>query len=43
MFEFLRIQYILKTIDKTYLEKMVMKGRITEEEKELILLEGLQE
>ena len=37
MFEFLKIQYIMGTIDETYLDKMVSKGRITEEEKQLIL------
>lgn len=33
MFEFLKIQYKLGNIDETYLDKMVIKGRITEEEK----------
>jgi hypothetical protein len=37
MFEFLRIQYQLRNIDITYLDKMVTKGRITEEEKNLII------
>jgi hypothetical protein len=37
MFEFLRIQYKLGNIDEAYLDKMVTKGRITEEEKNLII------
>jgi hypothetical protein len=37
MFEFLRIQYKLGNIDIAYLDKMVTKGRITEEEKNLII------
>lgn len=37
MFEFLRIQYQLGSIDEAYLDKMVTKGRITEEEKNLII------
>ncbi|MPM59813.1 hypothetical protein SDC9_106659 [bioreactor metagenome] len=37
MFEFLRIQYKLGSIDEAYLDKMVTKGRITEEEKNLII------
>lgn len=41
MFEFLRIQYKLGNIDEMYLNKMVTKGRITEEEKNLILKEEL--
>ena len=41
MFEFLRIQYKLGNIDEMYLDKMVTKGRITEEEKNLILKEEL--
>lgn len=37
MFEFFKIRYIMGTIDETYLDKMVTKGRITEEEKQLII------
>lgn len=37
MFEFLRIQSKLGNIDEAYLNKMVTKGRITEEEKNLII------
>lgn len=37
MFEFLKIQYLLKNIDEEYLNKMVQKERITEEEKEKII------
>lgn len=37
MFEFLRIQYKLGNIDIVYLDNMVTKGRITEEEKNLII------
>mgnify|MGYP000304753111 CR=1 FL=1 len=37
MFEFLKIQYKLARIDEVYLDKMVTKGRITEEEKNLII------
>lgn len=33
MFEFLRIQYKLGNINEAYLDKMITKGRITEEEK----------
>lgn len=39
MFEFLKIQYLLKNIDEEYLNKMVQKERITEEEKERIISE----
>lgn len=39
MFEFLRIQYKFGTIDDAYLDRMVSKGRITEEEKILIINE----
>lgn len=41
MFEFLKIQYQLCRIDEAYLDKMVAKGRITEEEKNLILTKEL--
>lgn len=42
MFEFLKIQYILGSVDETYLNKMVEKGRITEEEKQQIMsLKGM--
>ena len=41
MLDFLKIQYKLGTIDETYLDKMVAKGRITEEEKNLILTKEL--
>jgi hypothetical protein len=37
MFEFLKIQYKLQRIEEAYLDKMVTKGRITEEEKNLII------
>lgn len=37
MFEFLRVQYALDNIDEVYLDRMVSKGRITEEEKNLII------
>ena len=37
MFEFFKIQYKLKRIDEAYLDKMVDKGRITLEEKNLII------
>lgn len=37
MFEFIKIQYKLGNIDVAYLDKMVSKGRITEEEKNLII------
>lgn len=37
MFEFLKIQYQLGNIDVAYLDRMVAKGRITEEEKNLII------
>jgi len=38
MFKFLKIQYKLGNIDKSYLDKMVAKGRITEEEKKEIMI-----
>lgn len=37
MVEFLKIQYKLKRINETYLNRMVEKGRITEEEKATIM------
>lgn len=37
MFKFLKIQYTLGNIDEAYLKKMVSKGRISEEEKNLII------
>lgn len=37
MFEFLKIQYKLGRIDEVYLDTMVVKGRITEEQKQLII------
>ena len=37
MFKFLRIQYQLGNIDEAYLGRMVAKGRITEEERNLII------
>jgi len=39
MFEFLKIQHKLNPsiVNEEYLTKMVAKGRITEEEKQLIL------
>lgn len=37
MFEFFKIQYKLKVIDEAYLDKMVTKERITDEEKNLII------
>jgi len=41
MLEFLKIQYKLGNIDEAYLDKLISKGRITEEEKNLILKEEL--
>lgn len=41
MFEFLKIQYLLGNINADYLDKMVIKGRITEEEKNLIVQQAI--
>lgn len=37
MYQFLLNMWIVGKIDEEYLEKAVAKGRITEEEKEMIL------
>jgi len=37
MFDFFKNMWIMKRIDETYLTSMVTKGRITEEEKTIIL------
>lgn len=37
MFEFLKTMWIMRRIDEVYLTKMVTKGRIDEEEKQIIL------
>lgn len=37
MFEFLRNMWVMKKIDEIYINNMVIKGRITEEEKIMIL------
>lgn len=37
MVEFLKIQYKLGNIDEAYLDKMVEKNKITENEKNLII------
>lgn len=37
MFEFLKLQYIMGHIDEAYLDKMIEKKRITEEEKKKII------
>lgn len=37
MFEFLRNMWVMKRIDEIYINNMVIKRRITEEEKIMIL------